>query len=215
MMVMAKVKVAAVDILQRVADGPQLGKERGAMRWMIGMVALAVATGAWAQEKPAAEVLDDPTAVVRMLEQEQKACRERLMDMGAKLEVIRSDLGREKDEEKRNAIQHNSLALNELRNLGQIRLNELNAELRTRKAQQLRQAFGEECDLMLAEPAQTRIPPVRLVGVVDVDGRRMLQFKQKDNGMLWTVDPKRIAAARVTVPAGAAPPTTSPGAAGK
>lgn len=205
---MTKMKVAAVvlDILQRVADGSQLAKERDAMRWMIGMVALAVATGAWAQEKPAAEILDDPTAVVRMLEQEQKACSERLTDIGAKLEAMRGDVG---------GGARSSQALNELRNLGQIRLNELNAELRTRKSQQLRQAFGEECDLTLAEPAQTRIPPVRLVGVVDVDGRRMLQFKQKDNGMLWTVDPKRIAAARVTVPAGAAPPTTRPGAADK
>lgn len=162
------------------------------MRWMIVMVALAVATGTWAQEKPQAEVLDNPTADMQVLEQEQKACRERLMDIGAKLEASRGAVGGDA---------RSSQALNELRNLVQIRLNELNAELRTRKSQQLRLAFGEECDLTLADSAHAWIAGARLVGVVDVDGRRMLQFKQKENGMLWTVDPKRIVMARVVVPA--------------
>lgn len=170
------------------------------MRWMIGVVVLAVATGTWAQEKPATPVLDDPTAVLQTLEQEQKVVRERLTDIGAKLDVIRAEQVQEKDEEKRNTMLRKSQVLNDLRNTNQIRLNELNEQLRVRKSQQLRQAFGEECDLMLTDPAQASTSNVHLVGMVDVDGRRMLQFRQKD-GVLWTLDPKRIVAVKVTTPA--------------
>ena len=181
-------------------------KESGTMRWMALVVVLAVATGAWAEEKPAGEMLGDPTASLQILERDSIATQDRLAAINTKLDNIRVGSAREKDEEKRNAMLRDSQGLHEQRAMEQIRLNEMMEQLRVRRWQQLQQAFGQECDLFLAGASD--ISGLSLVGIVDVDGRRMLQFWQKDEDTLWTVDPQKVASVRITTPVAAK--TTQP-----
>lgn len=173
------------------------------MRWMVCVAAMAITGSVWAEGRPAEEKLEDPTAAIQSLEQEQASCRDRLNDINTQLDENRLAINREQDPETKASLISDMQGLHEKRNTERVRLGELTAQLEIRRARQLRLAFGEECDLVLADAAVGTVNGVHLTGMVDVAGRRMLQFQSKGVALVWTIDPQRIVLVKVTAPAAA------------
>ena len=165
---------------------------------------------AMADDTKSEQLLPDPGAILRWLDREEQIYSERVHAIQNDLDKIRADVGDSRtSEEARNSLLKDSQKLNEQRDLTQLKLNDIREQQQSRQSQQLWTAFGAECDLVLDGGQSLTLQGAHLKNVVNVAGRKMLQFEVKDTG-LCTVDPSRIVYAIIRKPAEGKPAEAPP-----